>query len=613
MRLSQPFQRLNVRFDVERMRDELARMPASAWAPHPNEIAGNSSIRLISVKGGQNDDVNGPMAMTPLLMQSPFLQQILASFGVVWGRSRLMRLAPGASVPRHADINYHWFTRVRLHIPIVTHPEVRFHCGDESVHMEAGEAWLFDNWRLHSVENPSEHERIHLVADTSGSSSFWQFVANSLVPTSKGVEFGYDARRTTPLMTEQAELAPVMHPAEVESLIRDLRSELIAEGTDQAAASRLANYHHLLESFCQDWRQLYLLHGPDELGWSEFALLRDKLRNISQSLDLGLMMRSNRVAARVVLEGRVLRPMLTSAAAQNKAGDARSLPARFRRPVFIVAAPRSGSTLLFETLSASSRLATVGGEAHWLVESVDELRVGAPGVDSNRLSADHYSIELARSMHDMLAQRLRDSSGRAVTPIEGHRLLEKTPKNALRIPLFNRVFPDAQFIFLWRDPRENLSSIMEAWRSGQWQTYRELDGFEGPWSMLLPPGWRAMSGRPLEEIAAFQWDCTNRIVLDDLAVLPADRWTSVEYRDLLRDPQGTVERLFSFLGLELDDPLRARLAEPLPLARYTHTPPAAEKWEMNRQSIERVLCRVAATWERLKKLGAREVNATAPT
>jgi len=47
-----------------------------------------------------------------------------------------------------------------------------------------------------------------------------------------------------------------------------------------------------------------------------------------------------------------------------------------------VAAPRSGSTLLFETLAASDQLVTVGGEAHWLVESVDELRVGAPGVDS---------------------------------------------------------------------------------------------------------------------------------------------------------------------------------------------------------------------------------------
>jgi hypothetical protein len=52
----------------------------------------------------------------------PYLRQVLAGFGVVWGRSRLMRLAPGASVPEHADINYHWHTRVRLHVPVFTQP-----------------------------------------------------------------------------------------------------------------------------------------------------------------------------------------------------------------------------------------------------------------------------------------------------------------------------------------------------------------------------------------------------------------------------------------------------------------------------------------------------------
>ena len=192
--------------------------------------------------------------------------------------------------------------------------------------------------------------------------------------------------------------------------------------------------------------------------------------------------------------------------------------------------------------------------------------------------------------------------GRPADVLDGRRFLEKTPKNSLRIPLFNRIFPDAQFIFLWRDPRENLSSLMEAWRSGDWQTYRELDGFEGPWSMVLPPGWRALNGRPLEEIAAFQWDSTNRIMREDLALLPSDRWTAVEYSELIRAPQATIERLCGFLGIDVDPALRARIEAPLPPARYTQTPPAADKWRMNAPLIERVLPRVASTWERLQAL-----------
>jgi hypothetical protein len=604
MRLTQPFQRLNVRFDARRMLQEIETLPQTAWAAHPNDIPGNSSIRLISVDGGQNDDVNGRMAMTPTLAKSPYLRQILSSFGVVWGRSRLMRLAPGASVPQHADINYHWFTRVRLHIPLLTNSEVRFFCGEEVVHMAAGEAWLFDNWRLHRVENGGDRERIHLVADTSGSSSFWQFVSNSQSPDGKDLPFNYDPQRSTMVMTEQAMLAPVMTPAEVEALIRDMRSELVAEDATTAGSPQLARYHNLLENFCKDWRQLYLLHGAGELNWSEFANLREGVREASRALGEGLVLRTNRIAAHLVLEGRVLRPMLTAAAVPDKPGmpKSRRPPPTLRRPVFIVAAPRSGSTLLFETLAASEQLVTVGGEAHWLVESVDELRVGAPGVDSNRLSADAYSVELARRMHASVCERLVDFAGLAADVLDGRRFLEKTPKNSLRIPLLDRIFPDAQFVFLWRDPRENLSSLMEAWRSGNWQIYPQLDGFEGPWSMVLPPGWQALNGRPLEEIVAFQWDSTNRIVRDDLAVLPRERWTAVEYSDLVRTPRVTIERLCGFLGIEVDPALRARIEAPPPPARYTQTLPAADKWLKNAASIERILPRVASTWERLQAL-----------
>jgi LPS sulfotransferase NodH len=38
---------------------------------------------------------------------------------------------------------------------------------------------------------------------------------------------------------------------------------------------------------------------------------------------------------------------------------------------FIVTAPRSGSTLLFETLAANERFCTLAGEAHWLIERQD--------------------------------------------------------------------------------------------------------------------------------------------------------------------------------------------------------------------------------------------------
>ena len=114
MKLPLAFYRLPLRFDATRLQQEVAALPPSAWVSHPTGYAGNSAMRLISVGGGENDGMDGPMLPTPHLERSPYLGQVLASFGVVWSRSRLLELDPWASVPQHADTNYHWFTRERL-------------------------------------------------------------------------------------------------------------------------------------------------------------------------------------------------------------------------------------------------------------------------------------------------------------------------------------------------------------------------------------------------------------------------------------------------------------------------------------------------------------------
>lgn len=610
MRLAKPFYRLPVRFDVARLQQEVCALPAQDWVGHPNEIAGNSALRLISVGGGPNDDVDGVMQPTASLRRSPYLRQVLQSFGVAWSRSRLMKLAPYADVPDHADINYHWFYRVRMHIPVFTQPGVEFRCGDETVHMAAGEAWIFDNWRRHSVINPTARERIHLVADTTGSSAFWQFVARAdgAAPS----ECRYDPQRGDAMpMTERTRLAPVMPPAEVDLLLLDLRAELTTDTDSAELTRRLAAYHGLLDAFRHDWRQLYALFGDSAEGWPEYAGLREQLRAGSKELADNLLMRTNRVGAHQVLEGRVLRAVLpavaTAAAKPNPApspwaSPGAPAPARPDRPIFIVAAPRSGSTLLFETLASSGNLCSLGGEAHWLVEDIEALRPGGPGVDSNRLTAAEATPTHAELIIATIASRLRDADDAPVTYRPELRVLEKTPKNALRIPFFNRVFPDALFVFLWRDPRENLSSIIEAWRSGRWRTYNGLPGFEGPWSLLLPPGWPAMNGRPLEQIAAFQWATTNRIVLDDLAQLPPERWISLSYADLLANPAAEITRICEFAGIGVDARLRERIDHPLPLARFTQTPPDKNKWRRNAELIERVLPSVELVWRRLQAL-----------
>jgi hypothetical protein len=309
MRLARPFFQLPVLFEVERLQAEVSALPDDAWLPHPDRMPGNSAARLIGADGGETDAFHGQMLPTRWLADMPYLRQALAGFGVVWSRARLMRLAPGVGVPEHADINYHWHTRVRLHIPVFTTPQVRFHCDGQAVHMAGGEAWIFDNWRRHHVENQADADRIHLVADTTGTAAFWRLACGPAPPREQWPTIGWNPGAGPPLLTEGDQRLPVMPAAEVQLLVDDLRAELAVATDSPDARTRAARFSILLESFVRDWRQLCALHGV-RLPHSDFLRLAGAVREAANPLADGLVMRTNNASALLVLEKRVLQHLV---------------------------------------------------------------------------------------------------------------------------------------------------------------------------------------------------------------------------------------------------------------------------------------------------------------
>ena len=617
MKLPRPFFRLPVRFDVDRLRAEVEALPAAAWSRHPSEYEGNTAARLITAGGEQNDFTAGEMRPTPALAACPYIQQVLASFSTVWSRSRLMRIEGGGSVPQHSDMNHHWFYRVRVHIPVITRPEVRFHCGDQNVHMAAGEAWIFDNWREHKVVNPAPDARIHLVADTIGTSTFWRLANQGQVehferpnPDSRLIAFDPAARPQ--LLFERFNAAPLMPPAEVEQLAYDLLADLAPADARPESAAAVGQFVSAMIDFCRDWRSLWSLHGDTPAAKPKYEHLVEFTQKQIRQLP-PVRVASTGYSAQNVLNARLIAQLFggasgrrTEAAEFNVATAAPARPARaagelpvIERPIVILSAPRAGSTLLFETLAQAAGVHTIGGESHRLLESIDALRPGGGAVTSNRLTEKDASPAIVAELRRRFASQLRDRDGQFPAPGARVRLLEKTPKNALRVPFLMQVFPDALFVFLHREPRANLGSMMEAWRSRGWVTYQKLAGWNGPWSLLLPPGYERLHDRPLEEIAAFQWQAANATILDDLARVPRDRWTTVRYEDLIRDPAAEVEKLLAFAGLSMDPHLAEYLAKPLPLSRHTKTPPRADKWRQDAAEIERVLPGIAGVSARL--------------
>ena len=275
--------------------------------------------------------------------------------------------------------------------------------------------------------------------------------------------------------------------------------------------------------------------------------------------------------------------------------EAEGIRGHFDRPAFIVSTPRSGSTLLFETLEKAPALYTTGRESHQLIESIPELFPPMRGWDSNRLSAVDATPECAELIAGSFYRAITDRDGR---PAAGRvRMLEKTPKNALRVPFFDAIWPDSFFIYLYRDVRETLASMIEAWVSGGFRTYPRLPGWTNyPWSLLLIPGWRDLIGQPLPVVVARQWATTTNVLLDDLDSLPRERVKPVTNADFLTKPQATTEALASSLGLEWD----RKLSSDLPLSKTTVSRPNPDKWRRLEREIEEVMPIVAEADERAR-------------
>lgn len=308
MRLPQPFIRLPWQFDPVQLAQELAPLLQQTWQAHPTGLAGNSALALISREGQANNDFTGRMTPTPQLLSSEYLLQCLSSFNEVLGRSRLMRLAAGAEVSRHVDFNYHWHSRVRIHIPIVTNPAVIFHCGNDEVHMQAGECWIFDSWRHHRVVNAGDKERVHLVIDVAGSSRFWASVRNAASQSTISEQLAYKPGFKPQLLTEQYNAAPIMAPGEMEALVEDLIDDFSACAANDSELS--ARYGRLLRDLCLDWRELWHLHGLNKGGWPHYQSRLEVTVKALSPKPRALITSSNALGVNPIIMQRIIRPAI---------------------------------------------------------------------------------------------------------------------------------------------------------------------------------------------------------------------------------------------------------------------------------------------------------------
>jgi len=268
-----------------------------------------------------------------------------------------------------------------------------------------------------------------------------------------------------------------------------------------------------------------------------------------------------------------------------------------REPVFVLGSPRSGTTMLFNLLDRSPGLVSLGKGSHFLWDMFH--RIEGAGWTSHAVEPEAITDRERK----VLYWTIRRLAGE-------NRYLDKFPRNCLRATYLKALFPDAYFVYIWRDGRAVVSSLMTGWRTeGKFgrgtvlPVPLSIEGYEGrQWRFLVPPGWEAFaSGRTLAEVCAFQWVGANEAILAAREQIGTERWVDVRYEDLLDSPREITARMFEGIGLPADEEvLRWALELDTHVSRTAVTVPSREKWRKEHPlEVESVLPMIEPMMRRL--------------
>ncbi len=596
------FYKIPLEFEINRLQETLAQFNETDWLKNPLDNSGLASIILVSVGGTLNHDfaIAGQMAPTPYLQQCPYLQQLLTTFNRPISRSRLVRLQGTSQTPLLAHRHYHWLRRNAIYIPIMADPTLQFSYHHQDVTVNVGEAWVVDHSYPYTLVNPSKQECVCWVIET------------------RKTELPLDLTLLSNSLPIEPYCFEVLTPSEIETLITNILSDI---KNSEITPDNLLALHQITQHFKQQWQQIFEHFGHQPQGELAYqTLILDFQEQIVSKINHYLTSRRETEQAVAFIHSMLLttdRPIskhrnqkslsLAKTKYRIKSKLIDELPEDFQgpeftKPIFIVSAPRAGSTLLFETLSKFTELWTIAEESHEVIEGIAEFHPAAKNFSSNRLTAAEVTAALAVRLRHRFVQQLQAATGEIYLdlPVEKRpihiRFLEKTPKNALRIPFLRAVFPQALFIYLYRDPYENIASLVEGWRSRRFIAYHQLPAwpYRG-WSFLLPPGWPSLQESSLVEIAAYQWKMANTCILEDLQQLPATTWHAVYYTDFIEQPRKTIKAISEFAALQWHPTIEQFTSRPLPMSQLTLSAPASDKWRKYEPQLTALLPMLAPT------------------
>lgn len=262
---------------------------------------------------------------------------------------------------------------------------------------------------------------------------------------------------------------------------------------------------------------------------------------------------------------------------------------RFRAPVMILGAPRSGTSLLHRILRGHPGFASTARESQPVWQPLTHpARHGWQGemapdkLTDSQIAGIHRQLAglalpaqvwrradardvVRKQQNPFLSRAVLRPGYWALTRAKGllwrrtlrYRLVDKSVHSGLWPDLLDDCFPDARYIHIVRDPRSSIGSMVDGWLDpNRFFTYTLPTPLAIPdypysaWNFPLPRGWSQVTNKPLADVVAFQWRAIQEGVLAFERECPPERFMRIRLEDLSSRPFEVLSALAEFLGLE---------------------------------------------------------------
>jgi hypothetical protein len=168
--------KLPLLFEPDKLKHDLSLLKEDEWISHFNKSVFEGAWKGVPLRGPKgavhpiqqltsNPNVQD-YADTAILLRCKYLPGVLANFECPLNSVRLLKLEPGSVIKEHVDYFLAFEEgSARLHIPMLTNPDVYFFHEGNRVIMNEGETWYLNFNLKHSIENRGITDRVHLVMD----------------------------------------------------------------------------------------------------------------------------------------------------------------------------------------------------------------------------------------------------------------------------------------------------------------------------------------------------------------------------------------------------------------------------------------------------------------